>query len=125
MSVNSMEKENSNNGIHRGRSGSLFGANANRSGHRAAPPAPGRRAKRQLPRTSTNPFLPQTKFAGKRSRRRRQPKFPVLSSQDDPVEMSRYLEDFEEVSHCCCGNRIRLCLPSAALSLPPLMSNHH
>ena len=92
-------KENSNNCATRGRSGSLLfgGSNGARGGLRAAPSAPGRRAKRQLPRTSTNPFLPQKKVAGKRSRRRRQPKFPVLSSQDDPVEMSRYLEDFEEV----------------------------
>lgn len=100
LSVSVMEKENSNNGTTRGRSGSLLfgGANSGSSGGlRVAPSAPGRRAKRQLPRTSTNPFLPQKKVAGKRSRRRRQPKFPVLGSQDDPVEMSRYLEDFEEV----------------------------
>jgi hypothetical protein len=62
---------------------------------RGIPSAPARRAKRELPRTSTNPFLPHERVLKKRSRRRRR-QLPQLGSQDE-IELSRYLEDFEEI----------------------------
>ena len=65
---------------------------------RAPPRAPGRRVRRSLPSTSTNPFLDDEgsgRNTKKRSRRGRH--LPVLGSQDS-VETSRYMEDFDEMS---------------------------
>jgi wee1-like protein kinase len=63
------------------------------------PKAPGRRRRRTLPPCSKNPFLKEASGSRKRQRR---PKMPLLDENEE-IETSRYLEEFEEMEQLGSG----------------------